>query len=106
MRDPPLPITYDRIQRLRLRLRLCTSSTKDSSRFASSGGDKLVFYWDVASSKIVRKFHGHYQVSPRLLLGEDRFIRPLSYHRVVDRSHQRVNCVAFHEEGSVMVSGE
>ncbi len=29
--------------------------------FASCGGDKAVFYWDVATGKIMRKFIGHFQ---------------------------------------------
>ncbi|KAK0925650.1 hypothetical protein LTR29_018025, partial [Friedmanniomyces endolithicus] len=31
----------------------------DNSRFASAGGDKVVFIWDVASAATVRRFQGH-----------------------------------------------
>lgn len=51
----------------------------DNSRFASVGGDKTVFLWDVASGKVVRRWSGH---------------------------GGRVNCVCFGGEGeSVLVSG-
>ncbi|SMY26772.1 unnamed protein product [Zymoseptoria tritici ST99CH_1A5] len=38
-------------------LDLCVS--EDNSRFASVGGDKTVFYWDVATAVTVRRFLGH-----------------------------------------------
>lgn len=37
---------------------LCISP--DNARFASVGGDKSVFYWDVARGVTVRRFAGHY----------------------------------------------
>jgi len=36
--------------------------TQDSARFASVGGDKVFFLWDVASGRVVRKFTGHEQM--------------------------------------------
>ena len=33
--------------------------SSDNIRLASCGGDKNVFYWDVASGQIIRKFRGH-----------------------------------------------
>jgi len=35
------------------------SVSADNSRFASVGGDKTVFVWDVASAQTVRRFTGH-----------------------------------------------
>jgi WD40 repeat protein len=31
----------------------------DNSKFASVGGDRVFFLWDVGTSRIVRKFSGH-----------------------------------------------
>jgi len=33
--------------------------SSDNARFASVGGDKLVFLWDVATAKTIRRFEGH-----------------------------------------------
>ncbi|KAL8720825.1 MAG: hypothetical protein Q9225_002379 [Loekoesia sp. 1 TL-2023] len=55
------------------------SVTEDNARFASVGGDKQVFLWDVATARTLRRWAGHFG---------------------------RVNCVDFGgEEGSVVVSG-
>ncbi|KAL8700043.1 MAG: hypothetical protein Q9201_005666 [Fulgogasparrea decipioides] len=55
------------------------SVTEDNARFASVGGDKQVFFWDVATARTLRRWAGHFG---------------------------RVNCVDFGgEEGSVVVSG-
>ena len=35
-------------------------ASNDSSRLASCGGDRQVFYWDVASGRYIRKFRGHH----------------------------------------------
>lgn len=54
--------------------------TDDNARFASVGGDKQVFYWDVATARTLRRWIGH--------LG-------------------RVNCVGFGGEGdSLVISGK
>ncbi|KAI9822593.1 MAG: hypothetical protein M1827_000312 [Pycnora praestabilis] len=52
--------------------------TDDNARFASVGGDKQVFLWDVASGRTTRRFAGHYS---------------------------QVNCCGFGGEGSVLVTG-
>ena len=53
--------------------------TDDNARFASVGGDKQVFLWDVATARTLRRWSGHFG---------------------------RVNCVGFGGEGdSVVVSG-
>jgi len=53
--------------------------TDDNARFASVGGDKQVFLWDVATARTLRRWAGHFG---------------------------RVNCVGFGGEGgSVVVSG-
>ncbi|KAL8879489.1 MAG: hypothetical protein Q9198_002903 [Flavoplaca austrocitrina] len=55
------------------------SVTEDNARFASVGGDKQVFLWDVATARTLKRWSGHFG---------------------------RVNCVGFGgEEGSVVVSG-
>jgi mitogen-activated protein kinase organizer 1 len=33
--------------------------SRDNNRFASVGGDKNAFIWDVATGKIIRKLTGH-----------------------------------------------
>ena len=33
--------------------------TSDNARFASVGGDKTVFIWDVAQASTIRRFSGH-----------------------------------------------
>lgn len=35
------------------------SISHDNARFASVGGDKAVFLWDVATAKTLRRFLGH-----------------------------------------------
>ena len=53
--------------------------TEDNARFASVGGDRLVFLWDVSQGKTLRRWSGH---------------------------NGRVNAVAFAGEGdAVVVSG-
>ncbi|KAI4175547.1 MAG: hypothetical protein LQ343_001538 [Gyalolechia ehrenbergii] len=55
------------------------SVTEDNARFASVGGDKQVFLWDVATARTLRRWAGHFG---------------------------RVNCVDFGgEEGSIVASG-
>ncbi|KAI4242899.1 MAG: hypothetical protein L6R40_003772 [Gallowayella cf. fulva] len=55
------------------------SITEDNARFASVGGDKQVFLWDVATARTLKRWPGHFG---------------------------RVNCVGFGgEEGNVVVSG-
>lgn len=54
--------------------------TDDNARFASVGGDKQVFLWDVATARTLRRWTGH--------LG-------------------RVNCVGFGGDGdSLVISGK
>ena len=62
---------------------LSISVSTDNERFASSGGDRLVFLWDVATAQTIRRFGGGPQ------------------------GHSaRINCVSFGGEGdSVLVSG-
>jgi mitogen-activated protein kinase organizer 1 len=33
--------------------------SSDNSRFASVGGDKTVFLWDVARAEVLKRFSGH-----------------------------------------------
>lgn len=51
---------------------------KDSSRFASVGGDKCAILWDVASGRVIRKLFGH---------------------------EQRINSCAWNGDGTVLVTG-
>ncbi|KAI1468533.1 WD40 repeat-like protein [Daldinia caldariorum] len=62
---------------------LSLSVAADNARFASSGGDRAVFLWDVATAQTLRRFGGGQQ------------------------SHTaRINCVAFAgEDDSLLVSG-
>lgn len=32
---------------------------RDNSKLCSCGGDRQVFYWDVATGRVIRKFRGH-----------------------------------------------
>lgn len=34
-------------------------SFRDNSKLCSCGGDRQIFYWDVATGKVIRKFRGH-----------------------------------------------
>lgn len=38
---------------------LYLDACRDNSKLSSCGGDRQVFYWDVASGKVIRKFRGH-----------------------------------------------
>ncbi|KAI0897899.1 WD40 repeat-like protein [Annulohypoxylon nitens] len=62
---------------------LSLAVTADNARFASVGGDRTVFYWDVATALTIRRFGG------------------------TPQSHTaRINCVAFAgEDDSLMVTG-
>ncbi|KXJ93047.1 WD40-repeat-containing domain protein [Microdochium bolleyi] len=62
---------------------LSLSISSDNARFASSGGDRSVFLWDVATAQTLRRFGGNQQ------------------------SHtSRINCVAFAgEDDMLLVSG-
>ena len=32
---------------------------RDNSKLCSCGGDRQVFYWDVTTGRVIRKFRGH-----------------------------------------------
>lgn len=32
---------------------------RDNSKLCSCGGDRQVYYWDVATGRVIRKFRGH-----------------------------------------------
>lgn len=57
-------------------LTLC--SAYDNAKFVSGGGDRIVFYWDVATGQTIRRIPGH---------------------------NGRINAVALNEDASVIVSG-
>lgn len=61
-----------------LQLTLLARSTPDNTKFASCGGDRSVFVWDVASGDQFRRFQGH---------------------------SAKVNAVAFNAEASILASG-
>ena len=52
--------------------------TNDNSRVVSCGGDKSVFYWDIATGSIIKNFSGH---------------------------NARINTVAMNKEENVIISG-
>jgi WD40 repeat protein len=56
-----------------------TPSATDNAKFASCGGDRAVFLWDVASGAVVRRLQGHFG---------------------------KVYSVAFSGDGGVLASGE
>lgn len=35
------------------------NSCRDNSKLCSCGGDRQIFYWDVATGRVIRKFRGH-----------------------------------------------
>lgn len=53
-------------------------SAQDNAKFASSGGDKAVFLWDVASGAVTRRLQGHFG---------------------------KINAVRFSQEAQVLASG-
>lgn len=53
-------------------------SSHDNTRLASCGGDRSVFYWDVATGQPIKRFAGH---------------------------TSRINTVAFNAESTVLASG-
>lgn len=53
------------------------NSAHDNAKFASSGGDKQVFVWDVATGSIIRRLQGHFG---------------------------KINCVAFNKDAQVLAS--
>jgi len=57
-------------------LDLCIA--QDNGRFASCGGDKTIFIWDIKTGNTIRKFMGHFA---------------------------QINCVAWNEDHSVLFSG-
>lgn len=32
---------------------------RDNAKFCSCGGDRQVYYWDVSTGRVIRKFRGH-----------------------------------------------
>lgn len=54
------------------------SRAADNVTFASVGGDRACFYWDVSTGRIIRRFQGH---------------------------SQRLTSVAYNEQGNVIASG-
>lgn len=32
---------------------------RDNSKLISCGGDRQIFYWDVSTGRVIRKFRGH-----------------------------------------------
>lgn len=56
---------------------LIRTRSHDNGKFASCGGDKLVFVWDVPSGTILRKLQGHFG---------------------------KINCVAFSKDAQVLAS--
>lgn len=59
--------------------------------------------WDVTTGRTLRKFHGHIQVQQPFLsmhwCARGCGLTPCVHHQ------QRLNCVAFNKESTVLVSG-
>ena len=58
--------------------RLTIGRAHDNAKFASCGGDKVVFVWDVPTGKSLRKLSGHFG---------------------------KINAVAFNTDAQVLASG-
>lgn len=50
---------------------------QDNGRFASVGGDKYLYLWDVTTGKILRKFVGHNAVDLNISLNHRKLIPSL-----------------------------
>ena len=61
-----------------MRVAVLTDSAHDNAKFASCGGDKTVYVWDVASGTITRRLQGHFG---------------------------KVFCVGFNKDAQVLASG-
>ncbi|KAI1180894.1 WD40-repeat-containing domain protein [Nemania sp. FL0916] len=69
---------------------LSLSVARDNARFASAGGDRAVFLWDVATAQTLRRFSGQGQHG----------------HGINSGHTARVNCVCFAGDGDgLVVSG-
>jgi len=44
---------------LRIFTSYCVSSAQDNTKFASSGGDRSVFLWDVTTGNTIRRISAH-----------------------------------------------
>jgi WD40 repeat protein len=71
------PLSHSHTLSLSL-VRARVGRSRDNVRFASCGGERLVYVWDVATGAIVRRLAGHFQ---------------------------RINTVDFNEDASVLASG-
>lgn len=58
--------------------------SRDNARFASCGGDKAAFLWDVSSARVLRRFGGHQGMLNAVALNaEDSVLLTASYDRHV-----------------------
>lgn len=95
--------------------------TKDNSRFASAGGDRVAFYWDVGTGQVTRKLVGHdrklnvvrFNETEEVLLtgGADKTVRiwDLKSHQrapiqVIDEFKDAVMCMAIHDHEIIVGS--
>lgn len=74
-------------------------SSHDNSRLVSGGVDKMVMLTDVGTGQPIRKLRGH--LSVRMECHERRRLLHFVYFIFV----QRINCVKFNEESSLIISG-
>ena len=77
------------------------SSAHDNSRLVSGGVDKVVMLTDVGTGQPIRKLRGH--LSVRIEWFERQYIA-FSFCALII-FFQRVNCVKFNEESSLIISG-
>jgi WD40 repeat protein len=84
----------------------------NNSQFASCGGEKMVFLWDVASAQVIRKFEGHFNVSALIFKNKNK--KGPSFHDphssflsffFLKIFRQQVNSVDFSKDGNVLASG-
>lgn len=93
---------------------ICFNSSYDSSQVCSCSSDKTVILWDVGSGNVTRKLRGHAGVRTFYFicnLSASFSFQILSFAFRVGficliLLPQKVNCVQFNEEASVILSGE
>lgn len=80
----------------------------DNSQICSGGADKAVALWDVTTGQVVRKYRGHAGVRRERGAAWGGGFGILPGGRGTDSLllPQKVNCVQFNEEATVIVSGE
>lgn len=96
-----------------VRNHICFNSSYDSSQVCSCSSDKTVILWDVGSGNVTRKFRGHAGVRTsyfnfvicQIYFNFRLSTFPTGFISVI-LLPQKVNCVQFNEDASVILSGQ